>query len=140
MNNLSSKCDHSQNDEFHDCYILGIYSDNMTEHKAEITIQCYACGARLKMVLDGIYHLSVHDFWVGNIIYGMDQYEWPDMPMELLADVLHTSNLDDLKNILVPDLNRIRDEKMILLHVTSSYGCEIVALCKSISVSEMEMN
>lgn len=56
------RCDHNQFDEFHDCYILGIFSDTERDHKAEITIQCYSCGARLKVVLNEIYRMSVHDF------------------------------------------------------------------------------
>jgi hypothetical protein len=136
LNTTPNKCDHNQNDEFYDCYILGVYSDNMTEHKAEIIIQCYACSARLKMVLDGIFRLSVDDFWEGNIVSGMDQYEWPNMPMELLDHIYHGSP-GDLKKEYPQVLDQIRDEKMILLHVTTSYGYEIMALCKSISVSEL---
>ncbi|MEN6372456.1 MAG: hypothetical protein ABFD64_10640 [Armatimonadota bacterium] len=138
MNNLSEHhCDHSQNEALHDCYILGIISDTMMEHKAEIIVQCYSCKARFKVILDGIFSMCVHDFWEGNIIDDMSQYEWPNMPAEWLADVLHTNDTKDLIGKLAPDLDRIRDQKMILLHITPSYGCEIFALCKSIMVQEL---
>lgn len=134
MNSSSeTRCDHNQFDEFHDCYIVGVFSDTMIEHKAEITIQCYSCGARLVMTLEGIHRMSVHDFWEGNIIYDIKQYMWPDMPMELLDDVFHGPP-GELKTKYPFHLDEIRDKDMILVHATPSYGCEIVALCKSVTV------
>lgn len=133
MNDLSeNRCDHNASEGFHDCYVLGIFSDRV-EGKAEITILCEFCGARLAVVLDGIFRMSVHDFWEGNIISDLIQHEWPDMRLEWLADLLHTGDPEELREPHA-DIDRIRNENMILVHVTPSYGCEILALCKSVTV------
>lgn len=59
--------------------------------------------------------------------------------MELLDDVYH-GHPGELRTKYPFILDKIRDEKMVLLHVTTSYGCEIIALCKSITVQEMVDN
>lgn len=126
-------CDHNQNDEFHDCYLLGVYSENIKEKIAELTIECYSCGANIKVVLEGLDRLHVEDFWEGNIIYDLKQYEWPNIPPDLLARVFHLSSSERL-HPSDPDLDRLLDNQMILIHITPSYGCELLALCKAIRV------
>lgn len=131
-------CDHNQSEGFHDCCIMGVYSDNVSARKAEISIQCPSCGARLTVVMDKIVRMSVHDFWEGNIIRDIVHYEWPDMPVEWLRDLYHAGDFEIPSEMFGRILDSIRDEKMVLVHVRPSYGCEILALCKSVSVDTIE--
>jgi len=128
-----TRCDHSESEGFHDCYIIGVVSEDMTGHTAKIIVQCDLCGAQVEIVMHEIYRMSVEEFWEGNIIYEVNQYVWPDMPLEMLMVVLHMKDPETLKRNEVM-LDKIRDENMILLHVVPVYGCEILALCKSIAV------
>jgi hypothetical protein len=138
MNEFSKHfCDHTHLDSFHDCKVIGIAVDS-TAAKAEFTIHCDLCGSTSVITLEGLYRLSVDDFWEGNIVFAFREYALQDVSPVALAKVLHIEYTADFLQQHDSWILEMRRDNLVMLILDSSYGCVSMGLCKSIGIHASE--
>jgi len=90
-------------------------------------------GVPFKLILSGVKRLNVDAFSEGNIILDCEVSTNPDIPVDILLALSHGVRSDN-------EFGRLRDlvadEGYQLLTISPSYGAEVVALMKGLSVKE----
>ncbi|HEY6418986.1 MAG TPA: hypothetical protein VIX59_08285 [Candidatus Binataceae bacterium] len=114
--------------EFHDGLLLGIV---LSPDGGDLTLLCRRVDGRdFSLALPRLVRLRADNFLEGNIIFGISIYEGDSCPPE---DVRWVWDYNDehAQQYLPKHMKDITDERWTLLKVTTSYGCELVALSKA---------
>lgn len=133
----------SQFPSFHDGYLTGI---ELAETSAVVALQHYD-GTRYRLHLSGIEALLANDFRQGNIISSLKVTTGtsPDIgDLRLLWPALHPEVTDEYRHtneIFVEDQrSKIERGEAVWLKLTASYGCDLVAVCKSVELVALDIN
>ncbi|RWA83933.1 hypothetical protein [Mesorhizobium sp.] len=133
----------SQFPSFHDGYLTGI---ELAETSAVVALQHYD-GTRYRLHLSGIEALLANEFRQGNIISSLKVTTGtsPDIgDLRLLWPALHPEVTDEYRHtneIFVEDQrSKIERGEAVWLKLTASYGCDLVAVCKSVELVALDIN
>lgn len=88
----------------------------------------------VSITIPDVVALKADDFRLGNIIFEISIYEKGYCPRELLANAFGFSNQEAMQ-YLDKKLNSLGDCAWSLLALTSSYGCELYLITKSVAAS-----
>lgn len=127
---------------FHDGYLTGI---ELAEESAVVGLQ-QCDGTRYRLHLSDIKALLANEFRQGNIISSLNvttgtspdigdlRLLWPALGPEV-ADEYHRKN-----EIFVEDQrSKIERGEAVCLRLTASYGCDLVAVCKSVELVALDV-
>lgn len=115
---------------FHDSYLKKIeLGENTTELLFELVT-----GKRVRLLLNEVERLLCNGFREGNIILEASIIGDLDRCDSLFSELFDKPAVDIEKHqvYLVSLKNRISKGELMLLHLTPSYGCELIALCRKI--------
>ena len=133
----------SQVPSFHDGYLTGI---ELSEKSAVVGLQHYD-GTRYRLHLSGIEALLANEFRQGNIISSLEVTTGtsPDIgDLRLLWPAPHPEVTDEYRQkheIFVEDQrSKIERGEAVWLNLTASYGCDLVAVCKSVELVALDIN
>ena len=126
--------------DLHDGYLTGL--ELIEEHILQIRLR-NVVGKRFTMELSGLHLLLANEIRQGNIILNIriEHRRDPDPSlMRQLIGGLHpsvgepyrTKHEDYFKRMA----DAVRNGDLTLVAVEASYGCDLVALCKSASIAE----
>jgi hypothetical protein len=112
----------------HDGLLLGIV---LSEDRGDLTLICREVdGKEFRLVLPKLKRLRVDKFLEGNIIFGISVYEGERCSPERV-NWLFDYNDEHSRQYLPRHLKDITDGGWTLLEISTSYGCELVALSKA---------
>lgn len=86
-------------------------------------------GVEYEVQLPGVTDLQVKNFREGNIIFEILLFTGNQCPIPLLEQVLDNTTVPH-NNHFEKEFERITKNNELLLALTSSYGCELLALSK----------
>ena len=119
----------------HDCPLIGIRV-NEKGNKAILTIMSsdkwQSFDQEKEIALEGIYKLLANNFCEGNIILDLNTYAWPDIPIDKLAKLFQVDDEYFINTLSKTIIDKVKRDHLSLFELTSSYGCEILALYKYI--------
>lgn len=106
------------------------------DETAKITILCDDSNERV-ITLEGISRIRVDNFVNGNIILSIEVYDTNNIPK---SELVKLYNYDVCCNNIRNNVSRsitdkILERKLVLLVLTPSIGCEILALCKTVNIA-----
>jgi hypothetical protein len=124
----------------HDGLLLGIV---LSEERKDLTLLCrQEDGKDFRLVIPKLGQLRVDNFLAGNIIFRISIYEGERCPKEIVR-WMYNYNQDHARQYLPKHTEEIVDGGWTMVEITTSYGCELVALSKAhadeITVSEGSM-
>lgn len=108
----------------HDGYLNGIVV------RAEETLVLYcktADGKTCTVTIPGLMRLRADNFNEGNIIFELNFYQGLDCPKDLVKKLKGYDGIRDAETFS-GDMNSIEEHNWTLLELTSSYGCDLLAL------------
>jgi hypothetical protein len=114
--------------DFHDGYLDGILLTPLNE----LVLMCRDFEKTSWRVLTGeVCRLRADNFLHGNIIFDINIYEINSCPLNLIKKLMMYNEAESEKYLLqnVKDFKR---KKLCLLELTSSYGCDLLALVEGI--------
>jgi hypothetical protein len=113
--------------DFHDGLLEGV---TLSPEKT-LCLQLRAVsGERWAIYAPNLRRLKADNFCEGNIIFEFNVYSGRDCP-EALIKKLQGYSGENASHRLAGDLRQIADENWTLLEITSSYGCELLALSEA---------
>jgi hypothetical protein len=125
---------------FHDGYLTGLA---VSDRAATFSIT-RSDGVPWRIDLSGVQRLKADDFREGNIISHVEAVtgEEPSRGLlEMLVMGPHQNaaqEYHDKHHALIDALvQRVMAGSLSLLSITPSYGCEVIALCETVSASEV---
>jgi hypothetical protein len=81
--------------------------------------------AEFRLIVPKVVTLRATCFWEGNIVFDISIYQEPSR--DLVKELYEWSDAEP-HNYLAMTLERIKKEKLQMFELTSSYGCEMLAL------------
>lgn len=118
----------------HDGFVDGIL---LSGKEATVLLRTVS-GETFDMKLSDVEYLKADDFLQGNIILQVVLHTG-DCPADLLASLCALSPYDPgAGDFLLRLQARVRDEQMVLVEITPSYGCSLLALCKAARISPVQ--
>ena len=116
--------------ELHDSYLIGLSVDR--EKRAQVTFEL-AGGRRAILILEDVEHLLANDFREGNIVLDILIQNSADYDERYLDQLFGKEYLAQNKAFKQSLGGKISCGELILVTVEPSYGCALIALCKSSS-------
>jgi hypothetical protein len=90
-------------------------------------------GSCFTMALSGVERLKVDDFREGNIILRLSMLAGGKCDADLIRDLYEPSEHDRGADEFLSRLQeRVNNEKLVLVEITPSYGCSLLALCAEV--------
>lgn len=110
--------------DLHDGYLNGIVV------RSENTLVLYcktADGKSCNVTIPGLVRLRANNFNEGNIIFELNFHRGSGCPEDLIKKL---RGYDDITNAetLSADMRNVEERNWTLLELTSSYGCDLLAL------------
>jgi hypothetical protein len=113
--------------DLHDGFLDGIYVS--TDKK--LILNCRDVTNRPWVItVPRIRRLKADNFSEGNIIFEVNIYSGQDCPVNLIRKLQGYLN-EGSESLLAGDLKIIAENNWTLVEVTSSYGCELLALSEA---------
>lgn len=119
--------------DLHDSHLIGISVDR--EKCGRLLFELMG-GQRATLVPEGVEHLQADNFKQGNIVLDVVIHSSADYDESRLDQLFGKEYLEKnmaFRNSLTA---KIASEKLSLVSIEPSYGCTLVALCKSYSWTE----
>jgi len=111
----------------HDGYLMGI--SLISDDRLELELKCLS-GERAKLVFPDLLTLVANDFRQGNIIDDINFYSSEEAPWDLVLQAYEIQEAEKQKYLPIYQRN-LETYNWTLLELTSSYGCDLLALSKS---------
>jgi hypothetical protein len=89
-----------------------------------------AAGRKIDIRLFSVRHLKADNFRLGNIIFSVEVFTGKDCSDEILRQAAGLDP-DEAGEWVIEELARIAEAGWTGVRITSSYGCELVAICES---------
>jgi hypothetical protein len=110
----------------HDGLLVGI---NLRPDKEELLLDCRSVdGKDIRLTLPKLIRLRVDNFLQGNIICDISIHEGDRCSPQAVKRVYGYDD-DDAQKWISTNMKEIIDGRWTLVEVSTSYGCELVALC-----------
>jgi hypothetical protein len=106
--------------DFHDESLTGLRMIGADAH-----LFFKAQHAEFRMILPNVVMLKADGFMQGNIVFGISIYQEPSRE---LVKKLYDFTESEPHNYLAVTLEKIKKENLRMFELTSSYGCEMLAL------------
>lgn len=119
--------------DLHDSHLIGLSVDRENSRRLLFEL---AGGRRTTLVLEGVQYLQADNFRQGNIVLDVVIQKSTDYDESYLEQVFGKEYLEQNKAFKESLGARIDSGELVLVAVEPSYGCALVALCKSYSWTE----
>jgi hypothetical protein len=116
---------------FHDARILAV---ELIDSNALLVNLQEEGGALYRLKLSGLERLRCLDFREGNIILDVSIFRGVPPPVADLRTLLDL-RVKESPEYLDTVANRVRAGELSFVHITPSYGCELLALCKNVHIA-----
>jgi hypothetical protein len=120
---------------FHDGYVTGLKSDG--RGSAQIFLS-NVDGQPFILSLSGVKHLWCDDFRAGNIVYSVKVRHRVHVEVAEFEDLFHsphpsvaTEYVEEHNRFVQEQQRLIADGEAMLVVITPSYGCTLLALCST---------
>ncbi|MBA3353104.1 MAG: hypothetical protein H0U23_11925 [Blastocatellia bacterium] len=110
--------------DLHDGYLNGL----LIEAETTLILHCKTeDGRACTFTMPGMVRLRANNFREGNIIFELNIYQGPECPIELVKQLkeYEEARTDEM---LSKDMEIIVQGNWTLVELTSSYGCDLLAL------------
>jgi hypothetical protein len=119
--------------DLHDSHLIGLSVDG--EKRGRLLFEL-AGGRRTTLVLEGVQYLQADNFRQGNIVLDVVIQKGTDYDESYLEQLFGKEYLEQNKAFKESLGARIGSGELVLAAIEPSYGCVLVALCKSYSWTE----
>ena len=110
--------------DLHDGKLLGL---KITKEKI-LQLDCIdVFGTNWNILIPKIERLRATNFLEGNIIFEINFYQGSNCPPNLVKELFGYTE-DEPNNYFKGSMSDIKKRNLILVEMTSSYGCELLAL------------
>jgi hypothetical protein len=98
----------------------------------------------ITVTLDSVERMLCNSFREGNIILSVDvlndTLSWNFST--LLADIFELNEHERKENpaYFLKTKEKINNQELVLFHISPSYGCEMIALCKDVVINGVKLN
>jgi hypothetical protein len=133
------------NPSLHDAELLGLIQ--VDKHRHIFLFVQPESGNRIALVLQGVVLLRADNFCQGNIVLDVaietgDQTDFLSIKNSLrylhrLADIKVEKTLLTAESVIDKQLVKIQSGEFLILTISPSYGCELIALCERIEAFVM---
>lgn len=88
------------------------------------------------VILDGVERMVCHSLKEGNTILSADVIDDVSKCSTFLNKIFELNKQEENENpaYLLKIKEKISSHELLLFHISPSYGCELIALCKSVEV------
>jgi hypothetical protein len=90
-------------------------------------------GKQYELELGSVEYLLANEFREGNIILDLTIQQGKNCSGSVLQRLFGVEYLEKQPEFLGKLQKRIEDERLLLVSIDPSYGCSLIALCKTIS-------
>jgi hypothetical protein len=114
--------------DFHDGHLDGI----LLENGKKLILNCRdVTNQRWEITISKLRRLSVDNFLEGNIIFEVNVFNGPECSSALIKKVYGLNDPTDTK-VIADYTEEAIVKKWTLVELTSSYGCELLALSEAL--------
>jgi len=119
----------------HDAQVMGI----MLEKNGRAVLALEGADGRVMcLVMDGVVRLKADDFRQGNTLLSLSVSEGASLDVGDVAEAYGVSHPD--QGFLPQAMVKLASEGFIVVHMSPSYGCSTVCICRDMNVIECSLS
>jgi hypothetical protein len=113
--------------DFHDGLLRGV----LVDRNSTLMLTCTDGGREQEYLIKApnTHLLAGHNFRQGNIIFNIHLFSSEKSPRAVIAQAMGIAEADDQRPVAAIEA-QIRENDWITIHIPTSYGCELFAICK----------
>ena len=120
---------------FHDARLISIeLKDNCS---AVIALLDDGDGAKHELFFEQLDRMRCIDFREGNIVLDVEIYKCTAPPIDILERLFAVTTQKEIPAYLDVRIKKVEAGELTLVHITPSYGAELIALCGSLRITQM---